>query len=163
MERILRLPSILERYGKSRSTLYLEIERGLFPVGIALGGRLVGWREAEVEAILAARISGKTDEEIRAGQLQWIAQHIASFDFQWFLKRLLRLVAAVLTQLLSLRRAVRPGSRLHSPYRPRPLHHQPRVRSARSTERVQAARWLLPPMPDSREPMQPQRHWLRLL
>jgi prophage regulatory protein len=66
MERILRLPAVLERYGKSRSTVYLEVERRLFPEGIDLGGRLVGWRESEVDAVIRARIAGKTEDEIRA-------------------------------------------------------------------------------------------------
>jgi prophage regulatory protein len=32
---------------------------------VKLGGRAVGWPEYEVEAILMARIAGKSDDEIR--------------------------------------------------------------------------------------------------
>jgi prophage regulatory protein len=64
-ERILRLPEVLHCYGKSRSTLYSEIDRGLFPEGIDLGGRLRGWPESELDALIRARIAGKTDGEIK--------------------------------------------------------------------------------------------------
>lgn len=64
-ERILRLRDVLQRYGKSRSTVYLEIRRGVWPQPIALGGRLSGWLESETDAMIRARVAGKSDEEIR--------------------------------------------------------------------------------------------------
>jgi len=63
---ILRLPSVLHRKGTGRSTTYNEIDNGLFPKPIQLGARAVGWPESEVDAIIAARIAGKNDDEIRA-------------------------------------------------------------------------------------------------
>lgn len=45
---ILRLPAVKARTGLSRSTLYLRISEGRFPKAISLGGRAVGWIEAEV-------------------------------------------------------------------------------------------------------------------
>jgi len=51
--------------GYSRSTIYLRISQGLWPKPIVLGARAVGWRESEVAAINAARIAGRTDDEIR--------------------------------------------------------------------------------------------------
>ena len=45
---ILRLPTVKERTGLSRSTIYLRISEGSFPKPIALGGRAVGWVEAEI-------------------------------------------------------------------------------------------------------------------
>jgi len=64
--RILRLPAVKARVGLSRSTIYLRIAQGSFPEPVSLGGRAVGWVEDEVAALNAARIAGKTDEEIRA-------------------------------------------------------------------------------------------------
>jgi len=32
---------------------------------ISLGGRAIGWLEDETQTLIAARIAGKTDEEIR--------------------------------------------------------------------------------------------------
>lgn len=45
---ILRLPAVKARTGLSRSTIYLRISEGRFPTPISLGGRAVGWIEAEV-------------------------------------------------------------------------------------------------------------------
>jgi len=62
---ILRLPTVKAESGYSRSTLYLRISQGLWPKPVSLGPRAVGWPSDEVAAINAARISGKTDDEIR--------------------------------------------------------------------------------------------------
>ena len=54
---MLRFPTVKARTGLSRSTIYLRISRGTFPASVSLGGRAVGWIEAEVQAWLAARIA----------------------------------------------------------------------------------------------------------
>ena len=54
---ILRLPTVKARTGLSRSTIYLRVSRGTFPAPVPLGGRVVGWIEAEVNAWLTARIA----------------------------------------------------------------------------------------------------------
>jgi len=66
LQTICRLPRVKSESGLSRSTIYLRISQGLFPSPVSLGARAVGWPSSEVTAINAARISGKTDEEIRA-------------------------------------------------------------------------------------------------
>lgn len=63
---ILRLPTVLRERGRSRSAHYSDIQQGLFTRPVLIGLRAVGWPSSEVTAINAARISGKTDEEIRA-------------------------------------------------------------------------------------------------
>jgi prophage regulatory protein len=63
---ILRLPSVKSESGLSRSTIYLRISQGLWTKPVSLGARAVGWPSGEVAAINAARIAGKTDEEILA-------------------------------------------------------------------------------------------------
>ena len=63
---ILRLPAVLRERGRSRSAHYLDIQQGLFTRPVAIGLRAVGWPADEVEALNAARIAGKSDEEIRA-------------------------------------------------------------------------------------------------
>jgi prophage regulatory protein len=63
---ILRIPAVKSESGLSRSTIYLRISQGLWTKPVSLGARAVGWPSDEVEAINAARISGKTDEEVRA-------------------------------------------------------------------------------------------------
>jgi prophage regulatory protein len=65
MERILRLPSVIERLGKTRSPLYADIQAGLFVRPIKLGLRAAGWPESEVERVIQARIAGASDEHLR--------------------------------------------------------------------------------------------------
>lgn len=63
---ILRRRQIEVETGYSRSTLYLRIAQGLWTKQVSLGARAVGWPAAEVDALNAARIAGKTDTDIRA-------------------------------------------------------------------------------------------------
>jgi prophage regulatory protein len=63
---ILRLPAVLRERGRSRSAHYLDIQQGLFTKPVAIGVRAVGWPRHEVSALNAARIAGKTEDEIRA-------------------------------------------------------------------------------------------------
>lgn len=53
---ILRLPAVKARTGLSRSTIYLRIADGSFPKPVSLGGRAVGWIEAEVNDWLKQQI-----------------------------------------------------------------------------------------------------------
>jgi prophage regulatory protein len=62
---ILRIPAVKSESGLSRSTIYLRIAQGLWTKPVSLGARAVGWPSDEVAAINAARIAGKTDEEVR--------------------------------------------------------------------------------------------------
>ncbi len=63
---ILRLPAVKNESGYSRSTIYLRMAQGLWTRQVSLGPRCVGWPAHEVAALNAARIAGKTDEDIRA-------------------------------------------------------------------------------------------------
>ena len=62
---ILRLPTVKSQSGYSRSTIYLRIAQGLWTKQVCLGPRCVGWPANEIEALNVARISGKTDAQIR--------------------------------------------------------------------------------------------------
>lgn len=53
---ILRLPIVKQRTGLSRSTIYLRMADGCFPKPVSLGGRAVGWVEAEVDDWLRQQI-----------------------------------------------------------------------------------------------------------
>ena len=53
---ILRLPTVKARTGLSRSTIYLRISEDRFPRPISLGGRAVGWIEAEIDDWLELQI-----------------------------------------------------------------------------------------------------------
>ncbi|NRA61892.1 MAG: AlpA family phage regulatory protein [Psychrobium sp.] len=63
--RILRRPEVLTQTGLSKSTLSLRINQGLFCPPIPIGARSVGFVNYEVNEILAALISGKSDTEIK--------------------------------------------------------------------------------------------------
>lgn len=63
---ILRLPTVKNDSGYARSTIYLRISQGLWTKPVRLGERAVGWPANEVAALNAARIAGKSDDEIRA-------------------------------------------------------------------------------------------------
>ena len=77
VEQILRRPRVEEASGYSRSTLYLRITQGLWPKGVGIGSRAVGWPASEVAAINAARIAGQSDDEIRALVTQLEAARMA--------------------------------------------------------------------------------------
>lgn len=62
---LLRLPGVLTRKGDSRSSTFVQIDNGTFPPPVKLGSRVSAWPEYEVEAIIAVRIAGWTDDEIR--------------------------------------------------------------------------------------------------
>jgi len=47
-ERILRLKTVLERTGLSRSTMYRKMQSGSFPKNIQISTRCKGWRESAV-------------------------------------------------------------------------------------------------------------------
>ena len=66
--RFLRLPEVMKRTGLSRSTIYVRLAEGRFPRPVALGGRAVGWIEAEVEEWVAERIAESRFEDARAGE-----------------------------------------------------------------------------------------------
>jgi prophage regulatory protein len=51
-DRILRLNTVLDRTGLSRSTLYRKIDQGTFPRQVKISERCAGWRESAVDAWL---------------------------------------------------------------------------------------------------------------
>jgi prophage regulatory protein len=63
---LIRLPVVLASRGRSKTAHYDDIASGLFPRGVAVGPRSVAWPAREVEAVNAARIAGRSNDEIRA-------------------------------------------------------------------------------------------------
>lgn len=47
-DRILRLKTVLERTGLSRSTMYRKMQNGTFPKNLQISTRCTGWRESAV-------------------------------------------------------------------------------------------------------------------
>lgn len=52
-ERIIRLKTVLDRTGLSRTTIYRKIAEGTFPRQIKLGVHGAGWHESAVSAWIA--------------------------------------------------------------------------------------------------------------
>lgn len=69
----LRLRRVLDTRGIEKSQQYLDIKNGLFTPPIKLGAQAVGWPGREVAALNAARVAGKSNEQIRALVQQLIA------------------------------------------------------------------------------------------
>ena len=74
--RFLRLPEVMERTGLSRSTISVRLAAGRFPRPVALGGRAVGWIEAEIEEWVAERIAESRSVGERAGERVEAARRI---------------------------------------------------------------------------------------
>jgi prophage regulatory protein len=47
-DRILRINTVLERTGLSRSTMYRKMQNGTFPANLKISERCAGWRESAV-------------------------------------------------------------------------------------------------------------------
>ncbi len=71
---MLRFPTVKAGTGLSRSTIYLRISRGTFPASVSLGGRAVGWIEAEVNAWLTAQIAQRRQIAPRPEQRPAVAK-----------------------------------------------------------------------------------------
>lgn len=64
--RMLRCAAVLEKTGLTRSPLYDLMLSGLWTRSIKIGGsRAAGWPEHEVDKLIAARIAGASDAEIK--------------------------------------------------------------------------------------------------
>ena len=60
-----RLPAVKARSGLSRSLIYKLITEGLWTKPVQLARRCVGWPASEVDAINAARVAGKPEQDIK--------------------------------------------------------------------------------------------------
>lgn len=59
-ETFLRLPEVKSRTGLSRSSIYLYVKKGSFPIPMKLGLRSVGWVESDIQDWINSRIRRKT-------------------------------------------------------------------------------------------------------
>jgi len=63
---MLIVPEIRARLRKGRTALYEDQAAGLLPKFVKLGLRRVALPEREVDAILSARIAGRSEAELKA-------------------------------------------------------------------------------------------------
>ncbi len=64
--RFMRLPEVLACTGTAESTHFYRINQGLMVKAVKLGPRMAGYPEHEIAALCAARLAGKTDDEVRS-------------------------------------------------------------------------------------------------
>lgn len=62
------------RLGYSRPTVYAHVKAGLLTPPVKLSARASAWPVHEIDALIAARIGGKTDAEIKALVTQLVAK-----------------------------------------------------------------------------------------
>ena len=64
MSRFLKLPEIIHNNASCHAGIYAAINKGLYPKPVKVG-RMSVWPESEDAAVRAARIAGKSEQEIR--------------------------------------------------------------------------------------------------
>ena len=60
------MDDVLRRMDGSRSTLYAQMDKGLFPQSVKIGKRRVAWLEHEINAMMRAYVSSPSEEELKA-------------------------------------------------------------------------------------------------
>ncbi len=62
---LLRFERVMAERGRGRTATYGDVKNGLLTAPVPLGGRRIGWPAGEISRLNAARIAGKSDDEIR--------------------------------------------------------------------------------------------------
>lgn len=63
---IIRLPQVKGAFGhRSDASIYNAVKAGTLTKPVPIGQRAVGWPSDEVQAVVAARIAGMSEAEIR--------------------------------------------------------------------------------------------------
>jgi len=64
-ESLIRLKKVESKTGLKKSMVYNLMDQGQFPKSVRIGERAVAWIESDIDAINAARMASKSDDEIR--------------------------------------------------------------------------------------------------
>lgn len=75
--KLLKLQGVLALTATSRSTHYQNIKQGLMVPPVSQGLQAVAYPEHEIQAIIGARIAGKSDDEIRTTVADLVKQRKA--------------------------------------------------------------------------------------
>lgn len=63
---LIKLPVLVLKYAKSRSSIYQDVNDKLLPPPVKMGLRSSAWPLHEIESVIAARVAGKSSDEIKA-------------------------------------------------------------------------------------------------
>lgn len=58
-DRLLRRPEVLARTGLSKTSVYSFVASGTFPAPVVIGPRSVAWKESDLNAWIASRVSAR--------------------------------------------------------------------------------------------------------
>ena len=64
--RFLREPVVMDRTGKSRTTIHRDVKAGTFPQPIAIGPRSKAWLESDIEAWMAEQVRVSRNDQAAA-------------------------------------------------------------------------------------------------
>ena len=64
IQKLIRLPEVINRTGYQRSNIYHLMSQGQFPKSVSLGGRAVAWLESEVDFWIQERVDLRDHNEI---------------------------------------------------------------------------------------------------
>lgn len=79
MELVLdRVKTVVQFQGRSRAAIYNDIKDGTFPKPVKIGERVAVWPRHEHQAIAAARLAGKSDDDIKRLVAELVAQRGAA-------------------------------------------------------------------------------------
>ncbi len=80
IDRLIRERERRQLTGTPTSSWYELVRDGLAPSGVRLGGCAVAWSQSELAALNAARIAGRSDDEIRALVKRLVAARANALD-----------------------------------------------------------------------------------
>jgi prophage regulatory protein len=63
--KVIRLSEVVSICGRSKTSIYLDCLKGVFPPPISLGERAKGYLEHEMNAVLIARVQGYSECQIK--------------------------------------------------------------------------------------------------
>ena len=58
---LIRLPEVIKKTGKCRSSIYIEMAAGTFPRSVSIGNKSVAWVDDEITAWIDARIAERNE------------------------------------------------------------------------------------------------------
>ena len=64
IQKLIRLPEVINSTGYQRSNIYLLMSQGQFPKSVSIGGRAVAWLESEVDTWIQERVDLRDHNEI---------------------------------------------------------------------------------------------------
>ncbi len=75
---LIRRAEVLRLTQRSKSSLYLDEQNGVFCPSVSIGNRAQAYLKHEVEAVIQARIEGKSEQQIKALVQELINQRTKS-------------------------------------------------------------------------------------